>query len=148
VLRGIIPRLDALTHAIPAMKKKTLVVLLFPFLAGCSSWNPANLISPYRIDIQQGNVVTQEMLSQLKPGMTPSQVRYVLGTPMIVDPFRNNRWDYAYSLKKNGQIVERRRVTVVFENDVLKGIEGDVVAAKDAQPAAQPAPAKPESVKP
>jgi outer membrane protein assembly factor BamE len=119
---------------------KTHALLILPLLAGCSSWNPVNAITPHRIEIQQGNVVTQEMLAKLKPGMTPSQVRFVLGTPLIVDPFRDNRWDYAYSLKQKGKVVEQRRVTVIFEKGVLKGIEGDVVpAAKPAEATADAA---------
>lgn len=111
-------------------------VLLMGLLAGCGGWsNPVDRISPYKIDIQQGNSVNQEMLARLKPGMTPSQVRFVLGTPLLVDPFRDNRWDYVYRLQKGGKLVEQRRVTIVFENDRLKAIEGDVVAdAQGAKP--------------
>lgn len=116
------------------------------FLAGCGSWSNSiertmDRISPYKVEIQQGNAISQDMLARLKPGMTPSQVRFVLGTPMLVDPFRNNRWDYVYRLEKGGRLIESRRVTVVFENDKLKGIEGDVVAAAgkpEAKPEAKP----------
>ena len=107
-------------------------------LAGCGSWsNPVDRISPYKADIQQGNAISQDMLARLKPGMTPSQVRFVLGTPLVVDPFRNNRWDYVYRLQMGGKLVEHRRITVVFENDKLKLIEGDVVAAEQAKPAGE-----------
>lgn len=106
-----------------------LVALFLGTLAGCGGWsNPIERISPYKVEIQQGNAVSQEMLARLKPGMTPSQVRFVLGTPLLVDPFRANRWDYVYRLAKGGKLVEERRVTVVFEDDRLKTIEGDVVA--------------------
>lgn len=124
---------------------KAYVLLILPLLAGCSSWNPINAITPHRIEIQQGNVVTQEMLTKLKPGMTPSQVRFVLGTPLIVDPFRDNRWDYVYTLKQKGKVVEQRRVTAIFENGVLKGIEGDVAPAKPAEAAVEPAAQKAEA---
>jgi len=114
------------------MRYAPLLVLL---LAGCS-WTekidlkqPIEALRPYKMEIQQGNVVTQDMIARLKPGMTPSQVRFALGTPLVVDPFRNNRWDYVYRLEKDGRLLETRRITVVFENDKLKGIEGDVVAA-------------------
>jgi outer membrane protein assembly factor BamE len=107
---------------------------LATLLAGCGSWsNPIertmDRLSPYKADIQQGNAISKDMLARLKPGMTPAQVRFVLGTPLLVDPFHNNRWDYVYRLEKGGKLVEHRRITVVFENDKLKGIEGDVVAA-------------------
>lgn len=116
-----------------------LVVLLS--LAGCGSWsNPIDRISPHRIDIQQGNAITQDMLDKLKPGMTPSQVRFILGTPLVVDPFHKDRWDYVYRLQKEGKLVEHRRIAVVFENDRLKGLEGDI-AAKAPEPVPQTAPA-------
>lgn len=105
-----------------------LVTLLLGTLVGCGGWsNPIERVSPYKIEIQQGNAINQEMLARLKPGMTPSQVRFVLGTPLLVDPFRANRWDYVYRLAKGGKLVEERRVTIVFEDDRLKAIEGDVV---------------------
>ena len=117
---------------------------LASLLAGCGSWsNPIERISPYKADIQQGNAISQEMLGKLKPGMTPSQVKFVLGTPLLVDPFHSNRWDYIYRLEKGGKLLEHRRITVVFENEKLKGIEGDVVAEK---PVAKPE-AKPEQEK-
>ncbi|TCS73018.1 outer membrane protein assembly factor BamE [Sulfuritortus calidifontis] len=124
-------------------------ILLALLLTGCS-WTekidlkkPIEALQPYKMDIQQGNVITQDMIAKLKPGMTPSQVRFALGSPLVVDPFRNNRWDYVYRLEKGGKLVEARRITVVFENDVLKGIEGDVTALPAAtKPAeAQPQPA-------
>lgn len=106
-----------------------LVILLASSLAGCGSWsNPIERISPYKLDIQQGNHITQEMLDKLKPGMTPSQVRFVLGTPLVVDPFHANRWEYVYRLEKDGKLQEQRRVTVLFENDRLRSVEGDVTA--------------------
>lgn len=104
--------------------------LLLILLSGCSSWShPIDRLKPYKIDIPQGNALNQDMLDKLKPGMTQSQVRFILGTPLLVDPFHNNRWDYVYRLEKEGRLVESRRVTVVFENERLKEVQGDVVAA-------------------
>jgi outer membrane protein assembly factor BamE len=103
-------------------------LMLTVLLSACSlpdriaHWAP----TPYRIDVQQGNVITQEMVDQLKPGMTRSQVRFILGTPPLVDPFRTNRWDYVYFYKKDGTITEQRKIAVVFENDRLLRLEGDV----------------------
>lgn len=126
--------------------KKSLFLLVFPFLAACSSWqNPVssitNSITPHHIEIQQGNVVTQEMLAKLKPGMSPSQVRFVMGTPLVVDPFHAERWDYVYSMRKGGETLEKRHITLVFDQGRLKGIEGDVALAP-AEPAAAPAETK------
>lgn len=125
---------------------RSALLLISLLLAGCGSWsNPIDKLSPYKIDIQQGNAVSQEMLAKLKPGMTPSQVRFILGTPLVQDPFHPNRWDYVYRHMKAGKLTEQRRVTVVFEDDKLKGIEGDVVAA--SQPAEVKPEAKPEGGK-
>lgn len=106
--------------------------------------------SVYKIDIQQGNVVTPEMLARIKPGMTKSQVRFALGTPLITDAFHANRWDYAYRYQKAGKLTEQRHVTAIFENDLLLRLEGDLPPAateKPEQPAEQAAPAaaKPET---
>ncbi len=112
------------------MKKIIAMFLGGALLVGCASWrNPIERISPHRIPIQQGNAVTQEMLDKLKPGMTQNQVRFVLGTPLVVEPFREDRWDYVHQKVVGDKVVEQRRITVVFENGVLKGIEGDVQAA-------------------
>lgn len=86
-------------------------------------------LTPYRIDIQQGNYVTQDMLDKVKPGMSKAQVRFALGTPLIVDAFHSDRWDYVYELKKKGRIVEHRRMVVQFADDKLVRIEGDVAPA-------------------
>jgi outer membrane protein assembly factor BamE len=102
--------------------------ILSAVLAGCSNV-PMLPLKPYRIDVQQGNYVTQDMVAKLRPGMTRSQVRFALGTPLVVDPFRTDRWDYFYMLHKAGELAERRVVTVVFKGDELLRIEGDVVAA-------------------
>jgi len=77
----------------------------------------------YKIDVQQGNVVTQDMIEKLKPGMTKSQVRFVLGTPLIVDVFRDDRWDYAYMDQEKGELVSQKRLTIFFENERLAHFE-------------------------
>lgn len=115
------------------MKKITLAVVLL--LAGCSLKDPIDRLRPYKIDIQQGNEVTQAMLDQLKPGMTPAQVRFVLGTPLIVDPFHADRWDYVLSVERAGKVVNKQRVTVVFRDGRLLGIEtGAPATAQGGQP--------------
>jgi outer membrane protein assembly factor BamE len=95
----------------------TLVALL---LAGCSSVPSL----PYKIEVQQGNVITQEMVDKLKPGMTRSQVRFVLGSPMISDAFHDNRWDYVYRLEQEGRLIEQRKLVVFFEEDKLVRLGG------------------------
>ncbi len=109
--------------------RKVIGLVTLVMLTACQQVPMLPGISPHRIDIQQGNVVTQEMVAKLKPGMTRQQVRFVLGTPPIVDPFRQDRWDYVYYYKKAGQVAEHRRLILLFDGDTLKTIEGDVVAA-------------------
>jgi len=121
---------------------RILLTITALVLAGCNSMSMVP-IKPYKIEIQQGNYVTQEMLAKLKPGMTRSQVRFALGTPLIVDPFRSDRWDYFYMMRKGGELTEQRAVTIVFRGEELLRIEGDVVAGEAAKPAAGPAETKP-----
>jgi outer membrane protein assembly factor BamE len=98
---------------------------------GCK---PLNLFSVYRMEIQQGNLVEQDMLSQLKPGMSKDQVRAVLGTPLIADVFHDNRWDYVYRRQRtNSTTIEERALAVYFDEGKLVRIEGDVTQAKGAQ---------------
>ncbi|MBU3736681.1 MAG: outer membrane protein assembly factor BamE [Methylobacterium sp.] len=81
------------------------------------------------MDISQGNVVTPKMMMQLRPGMSKAQVKFIMGTPLIVDAFHANRWDYFYQMRKDGKIVEQRRVIMEFENEKLARIRGDVIPA-------------------
>lgn len=81
-------------------------------------------LKPYRIDIQQGNFVSKEMVAQLRPGLTRDQVRFVLGTPLLNDMFHANRWDYDFRLAKgNGEIMSSR-VSVFFKDDLVDHVDG------------------------
>jgi outer membrane protein assembly factor BamE len=97
-------------------------------------------------------VVTQEMVEKLRPGMTPSQVRFILGTPLVVDAFHKDRWDYVYRFSKRGTLQESRRIVIVFQDDKLARIEGDVVPAKpgstDTGVTIAPGAGKPGAAKP
>jgi outer membrane protein assembly factor BamE len=133
------------THT-AAMRAKILTLHVLLLLAGCSSIPSL----PYKIEIQQGNVITHEMLEKIKPGMTRAQVRFVLGSPVISDAFHGNRWDYVYRLEQEGRLIEQHRITVFFEDDRLTHTEGRlrpslaVVPPKAA--VAKPAEEKPEPV--
>lgn len=94
-------------------------------LAACGSAVPT--VKPFKMDIQQGNVVTSKMLLQLRPGMTKSQVRFIMGTPLIADSFHSNRWDYFYQMRQAGKIIEQRRVILEFDKELLTRVRGDVV---------------------
>jgi len=103
---------------------RLLWFLLFAVLAGC-------MLAPHKIDIQQGNYVDREMVAKLKPDMTRSQVRFILGTPLVADVFHPNRWDYVYLTGKAGDVRRQHKITVVFDGDRLKFIDGDVVAGEN-----------------
>ena len=93
--------------------------------------------APYRMEIQQGNFVDQEMVSRLKPGMTRDQVRFVLGTPLVADVFHTDRWDYVFMREpQGGGALERRHFSVYFEEGKLARVGGDVVPQKAVEGAA------------
>ena len=96
-------------------------------LAGCeslqSSDNFLGLITPYRVEVVQGNVVTQEQAAALKPGMTRDQVRDVLGSPLLADVFHADRWDYVFTIRRQGTEPQQRKVVVLFDGDKMKSID-------------------------
>ena len=100
-----------------AIAATALALLLAGSLAGCSV---------YKIDIQQGNVLTQDMIDQLEPGMTKSQVAYVMGRPVLENTFRPNRWDYVYTIDTGYGATKQQRMTLFFEGDELARMEGDI----------------------
>ena len=127
------------------------ILLLLPLLAACSNTPQiTSYLSPYRIDVRQGNFVTQEMVAQLKPGLTREQVRFILGSPLVADMFHVDRWDYVYRFQPGQGEAQQRRLVVFFQDNKLTRVAGDVVAedgskAEAPKPAAQvidiPAPA-------
>ena len=121
-LRGILTPIQIKSHTM-----RYVFILLVVLCTSCGTALPT--IKPYKLDVQQGNVVTSKMLLQLRPGMTKSQVRFIMGTPLIQDSFHGNRWDYVYQLREGGKLIEQRRVILDFQSDLLKTVRGDVVAA-------------------
>lgn len=106
---------------------KSLIIyslsLMILVLSGC---NKDKIPGVYRIDIQQGNDVSQEMIAKLEPGMSKSQVNYVMGTPLLIDTFHPNRWDYIYSFQPGNGERQQRRITLFFDDqEKLDYIEGD-----------------------
>jgi outer membrane protein assembly factor BamE len=83
----------------------------------------------YRIDVEQGNLVTQDMVDQLQPGMSRRQVRFIMGTPLVEDSFNPDRWDYPYVIRNGQKIIREAKVTVYFEGDQLQTITGDYLPA-------------------
>jgi outer membrane protein assembly factor BamE len=89
------------------------------FLPGCN-------YLVYKMDVQQGNFVTQDVVARVKTGMTKAEVRQILGTPLIADVFHANRWDYYFSSEKNGRVVgDRTLVSIFFENDKVVSVKGE-----------------------
>ena len=108
---------------------KFILIFFFLFLVfGCSRSYDGGFNAPllHKIDIQQGNVIDQEMLNKLQPGMDKKQVKFIMGTPVLVDPFHNERWEYIYSFQEGGKVREQRHITLHFEGDKLAYISGDI----------------------
>jgi outer membrane protein assembly factor BamE len=103
-----------------------LALTLLAGLAGCDSLQRSDsllgVITPYRIDIVQGNALTKEQVGLVRPGMTKLQVRDLLGTPLLADPFHAERWDYLFTLRRPGTEPQRRSVVVTFDGDRVKAI--------------------------
>lgn len=96
------------------------------FLASFDNWLPIiTQFGVYKIDINQGNYISQDMVDKLKAGQTKAQVRATLGTPLIVSPFRESRWDYVYEYQRAGKVREHRQFTVYFNDDAVARWEGD-----------------------
>ncbi|MCX7171217.1 MAG: outer membrane protein assembly factor BamE [Proteobacteria bacterium] len=122
---------------------KRLIVLALPSLlalAGCSNLpEVTSWLTPYKIDIRQGNFVTQEMVAQLKLGQSRDQVRFILGTSLLTDAFHADRWDYVYRFQPGHGEVQQRRMSVYFADGKLARIDGDVVTNPPAAAGSAPA---------
>lgn len=105
--------------------RRILVLGLASTLLGACSSVKDMVPGVYRIDIQQGNAISEEMIGQLQPGMNKRQVGYIMGTPLLVDAFHNDRWDYVYSFQPGGEERQQKRLSLFFENDELAGVQGD-----------------------
>jgi outer membrane protein assembly factor BamE len=107
------------------MRARLLIVPLSLLLAACSEMAMPKLFtfSPHKPDVRQGNLISQEMREKIRPGMTRPQVRAVLGTPLVSDPFHANRWDYVYRLEQGGKVVENQRLTLYFVDERLARID-------------------------
>lgn len=106
-----------------------LVTLSLALTAACSRTgipSPADLPIVYKIDVQQGNMVTQDMLAQLEPGMDRAKVKYIMGTPLVTDTFHADRWDYIYTMQERGGRRTQRRVSLFFTDGKLARVEGNV----------------------
>jgi len=106
--------------------------------SGLSAIPGINLITKilpetYRLEIRQGNQINSDMIKKLKPDMTASQVKFILGTPLIQDTFHKDRWDYIYEMRKEGKLIESRHVVLFFKNELLSGIQGEVIESSNIE---------------
>jgi outer membrane protein assembly factor BamE len=107
-------------------------VLTANLLTACSTLQFPGV---YKITVEQGNVITQEMIDQLKPGMSTEQVEYIMGSPLIKDTFNSQRWDYLYSISKGGNAREQHRISIFFKDEQLLYFTGDFVPTEVNQQA-------------
>jgi outer membrane protein assembly factor BamE len=115
------------------------------FLGGCSSVTERTrgalaAVTPYKVEVVQGNFVSKEQVDLLRPGMTRQQVREILGTSLLTDVFHSNRWDYVFTIRRQGVEAQQRRLTLFFKDELLERFQGDAmpseqefVAALDAR---------------
>jgi len=112
-----------------------LCAVAFALAASGCSWQNFTwqTFGVYKLDINQGNYVTQDQVDRLKVGLTRQQVRIALGTPLLADPFHANRWDYVYAFERQGKVLEERRLAVYFVDDRLARWEGDEMPPPPAE---------------
>ena len=123
----------------PSRFPLALVIVTAAVLNGCSYLKYPDI---HKVTVQQGNIVNQEMVDQLRPGMTRSQVRYIFGTPLLMDTFDQDRWDYYYSSKRPGREETREKITVFFEGNTLTHFSGDYLPSSLKKPETDGATAK------
>jgi outer membrane protein assembly factor BamE len=107
------------------MEKVLIYLVLGATLVGCGGRVIDRLPFVYQMPVQQGNIITEEMVDRLQPGMTKSQVRYLMGTPMLEDIFHADRWDYTYTIRRPHQETQIKRLSLFFnKDDALDKVEG------------------------
>jgi outer membrane protein assembly factor BamE len=126
-----------LTSRLPVPARPLLTLLLLGPLAACqslqSSDNFLGMITPYRVEVVQGNVVTREQAAAVKPGMSRAQVRDILGSPLLTDVFHADRWDYVFTIRRQGAAPQQRQVVARFDGEKLKSLDtaGDLPAERE-----------------
>ena len=115
------------------------LLILTSLLLACGNIGNMDFPGVYKISIPQGNIITQDMVDQLRPGMTKRQVIFVMGTPLVRDPFHQDRWDYVYSFQPGGGIRGQERVSVFFVEDALTNFTGDFIPTSDTPETAETA---------
>lgn len=112
-----------------------LALAVGALVGGCSSFDNASqrvagLVTPYKVEVVQGNFVSREQVEAMKPGMSRQQVRDILGTPLVTSVFHADRWDYVFTLKRQGVPAQERKLAVFFKGDALERVEGDAMPSE------------------
>lgn len=120
---------------LPRTARILLVCTTLAHLVACGSLDDASrrlvsVVTPYKMEIVQGNFVSREQVDALKPGMTRLQVRDILGTPLVTSVFHADRWEYAFTLERASVTRQARKLTVFFKGDALERFEGDAMPSE------------------
>jgi outer membrane protein assembly factor BamE len=107
-----------------------IAIICSILISGCSGFGFPGV---YKLRIQQGNVITQQMIDRLKPGMSKNQVRFVLGNPVLEDPLSKERWDYVYTIQISGEKLNKQILSIYFEKDKLSHFFGNYVPSENIQ---------------
>lgn len=114
-------------------------LIILTFLLGIATLSGCSFPGVYKLNIQQGNIVTQDMLDQLEAGMTERQVVYIMGNPVVQSPFESNKWEYIYTLEKRDVVTKRYQITLFFdEQGLYSHYEGELPESKKAESKDQP----------
>ena len=105
------------------MNRYFITSLFIALISGCSTLDSLSFPAVHKINIQQGNLITDEMVDLLRPGLTQRQVQYVMGTPLVVDTFNPNHWDYVYQYRFGDGTIEERKLRVIFEQGRVVSID-------------------------
>ena len=135
---NLVKAINTMANAAPASAtvSKWLLGSLTPLaLIGCGATPLSITDLAHRINIPQGNIITQAQVDQLKPGMNRAQVRFIMGSPTLRDAFHDHRWDYLYRRDNGDGDIQHQQLTVYFDNDTLIRVSGDLTPTPGAQPA-------------
>ena len=111
--------------------RNSVLLILTSLLLACGNIGNMDFPGVYKISIPQGNIITQKMVDQLRPGMSKRQVIFVMGTPLVRDPFHQDRWDYVYNFQPGGGVRGQERLSVFFVEDALINFTGDFTPTSD-----------------